>query len=169
MKKKWGIENFYNLGKLLKKKFNNFKIIITGSKYESKENEILEQKLKIEKIEVENLTGKLTFKEILNVINNSKWLISSDTSIAHLSALTLTNSVTIFLGGCYHYHTYPYQINKYVIFPDLYCYPCKINDKCDKMECKNNVTPEKVFSIICGEKVKNSLKTIWKDNFIKLI
>ncbi len=168
-KKKWGINNYFNLIKLINSKIKSLRIIISGGTSEIDENKLLEKKLLNENIQVLNLTGKMTLRELLIEINKSDLLISSDTAIAHLGALTLTKSITIFLGGAYHYHTFPYQNNKIVVYPEISCYPCEIKKECkNNFKCRKCITPRDVYSIIEGDDLKNSHKTIEKDGYIIL-
>ena len=168
-KKKWGIENYFKLSKLLHSDTKNIEIFITGSESEKTENFNLEKLLLKSNIPTNNLTGKLDFISLFELIKSCDILISSDTFIQHLAALTTIKSITIFLGGCYHYHTYPYQLNKTVIYPDIKCYPCQYNRNCNKnLICRNYITPEMVYRVILGEKIKNSLETKVIDNLIRL-
>ncbi len=169
-KKIWGINNYINLVKILQKYKKDIEFIITGSKNEIKENLYLENEIKKIGLKVNNLSGKLDLKNLLKEIEKSDLIISSDTLIQHLGALTNKRSITIFLGGAYHYHTYPYQLNKWVIYPEIKCYPCSFQKECkNNFICKRAVTPEMVFNLILDKKTKNSHKTILKDNLIKLL
>ncbi len=168
-KKKWGIENYFKLINILSKEYKNCLFIITGSKQEASENFILEKKLMDNKINYKNLTGKLTILSLLDLIKDSDLLISSDTLIQHLSALTSIKSITIFLGGGYHYHTFPYQLNKIILAPDIDCYPCEYASKCyNNYKCRNKIQPEMIVDVLRGKKIKNSYETILKENLLQL-
>ncbi len=162
--KEWGIENYAELGVLLQKE-----VIITGGKEDIFENIELEKKLKEKNIKTKNLTGQLSLNELPLVFKEADLLISGDTSIVHLAALTPLRSITIFLGNAYHYHTFPYCSDKTVIFPKVKCYPCKADFNCINQKCKKTITPEVVFKIINGTKYENVLTTYFgNDGFISL-
>lgn len=168
--KKWGIENFTQLTKLI---FNYFKgnaeFYITGSKSEAGENQKICESLKTCGIKIENLSGKKDLLELKNLIQNSDILISGDTSIAHLASLTKITIVTIFLGNAYHFHTYPYSPDNIVIFPDIKCYPCNANFICKEQKCKKCITPEIVFKAISNQLQNNVMRTfLSKDGYVKL-
>ena len=168
-KKKWGLDNYVRLINILNKKYKNCLFIITGSKQEIYENFIIEKKLMENKINYKNLTGKLDILSLLEVIKNSDLLISSDTLIQHLSALTSIKSITIFLGGGYHYHTFPYQLNKIILTPDIDCYPCEYSSKCyNNYRCRSKIQPDMILDVLNGKKLKSSYKTILKENLIQL-
>jgi len=168
--KEWGLENYFKLSKLISEKLKDIRIVITGSKTEIEKNRLLQERLSKASIQNQNLTGEISFKELLTTIQNSDYFISSDTSIAHLSSLTTTASITIFLGNCYHFHTFPYAVGRIVVYPDIKCYPCNADYLCKDQSCKNLITPEDILSIILKTyKGKNALMTyLTRDGFIKL-
>ncbi len=163
--KEWGIANYAELAVMLKKN-----VIITGGDSEIEKNFQLEKNLKKNSINVKNLTGKLTFLKLLEIFSKADLLVSGDTSIVHLAALTPIKSVTLFLGNAYHHHTYPYCSGKTVIFPLVKCYPCSANYNCNNMICKKNITPELVFKAINNGSGKNILTTcITNDGYVSLL
>ena len=163
-KKRWGIENYFKLIKMLNEEYSP-QFIITGGKNEINENKNLTKMLESLSINYTDLTGKVNIKSLVEIIEDSDLLISSDTFIQHLSTLTSIDSITIFLGGAYHYHTFPYQLNRKVIFPDIDCYPCKYSDLCkNNYKCRDLIKPEDILALINGDKVKNSLFTRLGDN-----
>ncbi len=170
--KKWGSINFIKLIKLLNTHYKgNVTFFLTGTSKEKEENYKVYKEIKNSNINIENLTEKLDLIGLKKLIENSDILISGDTSIQHIAAFTKIKSVTIFLGNAYHYHTYPYSLNKIVIFPEIECYPCKSNYKCNHQECKNKITPEKVLNALVKSKleIKNVLRTaLDKEGYIKL-
>ncbi len=170
--KKWGMQNYLKLILLLNNHFEGkIRFVITGGGEEFNENQIIYENAKKNGINIENLSGRLDLKEVKNLINISDVVISGDTSIQHIAALTKVKSVVIFLGNAYHFHTFPYSLNKIVIFPDIKCYPCKANYSCSHQKCKNLITPKVVMDAIIsgGKNHKNILETfLLSDGYITL-
>ena len=129
----------------------------------------MEERLIEKKIKVTNLTGKTDLKGLTELFREVDLIISGDTSIVHIAALTPVKSITVFLGNAYHFHTYPYCNGKIIIFPNISCYPCAADFNCKHMTCKAKITPELVFKAVQGEKENNIAETfLTNDGFVSI-
>lgn len=99
----WPIDNFIQLAKKLLK--NSEKILITGVK---KESFFAEQIEKACNGQVINLCGKTSVEELPYLINNLKFLLTSDTGTLHLAIALKTPTISLFSPSNPNY-TGPYQ------------------------------------------------------------
>lgn len=112
-------------------------------------------------IKIYNMIGKTQLIEYIELIRNALWVISGDTSAAHIAAAVRTPSVVI-LGGGHYKRFYPYGIETdeeqfcpKVCFNEKSCYYCNwvnTTDECKEYknehgnwECVASVTVEMVL------------------------
>jgi ADP-heptose:LPS heptosyltransferase len=90
-----------------------------------------------------------TYKEAYDLIARSSLLVTGDTSIKHLAALTETPVLELTLGSSRFNETGVYSINGYLIFKPVACQPCPHSCKCDNLYvCKNVILAEDVISAV---------------------
>lgn len=153
----------------------NMSVCICGS---ASENEIFEEiftclKSK-NKDRVLNYFGKTTILEYIELIRQSKLVISNDSSAIHMAASVGTESICI-IGGWDHLRLLPYKVEKQsnvvkspvVVYSDyLDCFNCfdihvgYKNSEC--MSCVKNKKPYPCIANISNESVINEIKNILK-------
>lgn len=151
---RWELKKFINL---INDLVNTFKIIIVGTKIDN--NEILKFKNILNK-NIENLCGKTTIKQLIEIITQSDILIGNDSGAAHMSAFLGKKTVVIF-GPAHPKLTAPFSKNTYIISKHLNCSPCygKLdclknqprnfkNDLSEILPCLNSITEEEVLKIV---------------------
>jgi heptosyltransferase-3 len=84
--KEWSPERWAGLATSLHER--GFSVVLTGSAADVKDSEALAAQIKerVGEISLENLTGKLTFRELLPVIAGAEAVVSVNTGIMHLAA-----------------------------------------------------------------------------------
>jgi len=92
--KRWSPDNFSRITKYLKEKYN-FDIKICGSSDDKSIAETISKKLDFP---ILDLTGTTSLNELVEIISNSKILITNDTSALHIAAATITKTVLISSG-----------------------------------------------------------------------
>lgn len=128
------VEDCEELGK-------DFDIFITGSLSE------VELKNWAEKIErkysyVYSLVGKLSLKELANLIKNSQVVVSVDTGPMHIASALRKPTVALF-GPTSPERTGPWGGTAKIIRSSSFCSPC-FNKKCKDVNCMKEIKPEEV-------------------------
>jgi ADP-heptose:LPS heptosyltransferase len=90
--KMWPVDRFIELAKKLIK--NGEKIVIVGTKHESKLADEIIDKVKNENII--NMCGNTNLIELANLVNNLKMLITNDTGTMHLAIALKTPTISLF-------------------------------------------------------------------------
>jgi len=104
---------------------------------------------------LKNETGKSTLPDLIELIANSKFIISNETSAIHIAAATRTPSVCILGGGHFERFT-PYpesmEFKPVCVYQPMDCYNCD-------WKCKFNTSPEEPFPCISGV----SIESVWME------
>lgn len=150
--KKWDPKNFAKVADFIIQKYNS-KVKILGSKKDYKiAYEIIHNSKYPNKIE--NLTGK-TLLNSINIIGNSKLLVSNETGPSHIAAATDTLTLCLSNGNQFgRFYPYPRKISKRII----HIFPPELENKTFKELVKkyarssdlniNSILPEKVIKKI---------------------
>lgn len=124
---------------------SNFKCYLLGTTADAELGEEFLREAK--EIEVENLIGKTNLLEYIEYIRNAKFVLSGDTSAAHIATATKTKSISV-VGGWHFERFLPYKTecesNK-EYYPDICyhkmsCYYCNrklVTEQCIVDEEKN--------------------------------
>lgn len=88
---------------------------------------------------LENLTGKLSNKQFLDVIKPAKALLTHHSKLSLLTSFSQTPTILISLGTSNHIETSPYNNNTYIVSPNVSCYPCAGNKSCATLECHHDI------------------------------
>jgi ADP-heptose:LPS heptosyltransferase len=138
--KKWPTEYWLKLIQLLNKNLPNYKLALIGGPEDNFESLMATGY-------VQNLAGKLSWKQTAYAIKNSPLLISGDTGALHVGDGLKVKTVAI-IGPTAFGH--PSRVNSLVAEQPLYCRPCTkdgrgkcYNDTFKK--CLIEVTPETVL------------------------
>ncbi|MDX9978386.1 MAG: glycosyltransferase family 9 protein [Candidatus Cloacimonadales bacterium] len=111
---------------------NNYQIVLTGVQSEMP---LYHDFITLidKKEHINNMIGKTKLKDLYQILDQSQYLISSDTGTMHLAAQTSCKVFAIFLGSAYPYETLSFKTDTIVYFPNhdiIKCYPCSELSKC---------------------------------------
>lgn len=141
--KKWTVEGFGKLAKLINKKYK-IKIILIGS---LKENEECEKINKISGNICINLAGKLSLKESGALLSKANFLITNDSGPFHIGRGVKTKSYVIF--GPTDPNMFEYNKLGILIYGNESCSPCSLHGdkKCPKnhFNCMKNINAEYIM------------------------
>ena len=140
----WGKEKFKSLIKSLLKKNPKFNFFIFGGKDNVEYNSYFNNTKNSY-----NLTGKLSLIETASLINECKIFVTNDTGPMHIADALKKDIIAIF-GPTDPNETPPFQMNKFIVYEDLECSPCKEREcPLKHNKCMKNISVEKVENIIC--------------------
>lgn len=150
----WPIKKFIELGKKLLENSENQIIIIGPKKAEKDSNKIWK---KINSKNCLNLTGKTSFKEMIEIFGITDLLISIDSGPPHFAALTRTPSIVLFGPETPKLYS-PLNKNAKTIFKNFNCSPClnafnSRNTPCKNNKCLKNISVQEIY-----KESKNMLK-----------
>ncbi|MEA3329765.1 MAG: glycosyltransferase family 9 protein, partial [Nanoarchaeota archaeon] len=153
--RRWSPKNFVKVADFIIQEYN-LRIKILGSKNDSKiAEEIIHHSRFPEKIE--NLTGNTLINSI-DIIGNSKLLISNDTGMVHIAAATDTFTLCVSNGNQFgEFHPYPKKISKKI----YYIYPPKIeNEPFEELIKKYSRCSNLDINLITSEEVIKRFDTL---------
>ncbi len=133
--KNWGMEKFQNL--IIKLSFHEkIHISIVGKK----------RYLFSENLVVENLTGKTSLTEIIQIIYNSHLFIGNDSGLLHISKYFQVPIIGIIGGGAIG-RIYPYLENQFetLIFEEMDCFGCQWNCIKEEPFCHTKISDKIVY------------------------
>ena len=137
--KLWDDERFANLCDRVGEVYPQMSIILTGQHSPSLE--------KIRSLchrdDVINWEGRTTLKDLAELYQRAKLLITTDSGPMHLAAAMGTPVVALF-GPTNPLRTGPYGSGHVVIQEPLSCVPCFLKE-CDKMTCMKGITVDAVM------------------------
>ena len=146
--RKWPVERFIELGRLLLSHNPNLTLLLTGAP--SEESAVTEVARRMETDRVINLAGKTTLRELVVLYTLCDVLVTNDSGPSHFASITDIDIVTLFgpetpaLYG-------PLGRRSHVIWKGLACSPCvsALNHRlspCRNNACMQAITVEEVFS-----------------------
>lgn len=141
--REWGLENFKTLIDLLDK--SKFKIFVCGTESEGK---LFRQCLFEKKIEnVYDLSGKLSLKEYISLINDSDFLIAASTGPLHIAAILNKHAIGLFppIKPMDPRRWRPIGKNVKVFCKEILCNSCRKTTYC---ECMRSISPKIVADYI---------------------
>ena len=146
--RKWPIEYWTELAKLILKKYD-YKIVITGSKEEEQDAK------NIKKISdsVFSFCGKLSIDQSAALISNCKVMVSGDTGPLHIANATGISVIGLY-GSTPILRTGPYGKKASVLKSNRKCVPCNkrkckyISKNAESTPCLLDIKPEKVLRFI---------------------
>jgi len=140
----WPYENYISLINKIKSKFPEHRILLCGSRNDSKINFYIEKNTE----EVINLTNKTSLTELAYLIRCSEAVICNDSSILHI-ALSQKVPVLCFFGPTSLSSRIPESYRQFSIQSNEKCSPCykyAIFPGCSKnMVCMSSITPNAAF------------------------
>ena len=152
-KRRWEPEKFLALIKLILQHASE-PIYLAGSHAEIPIGEYLLKNLPPRS--VNNLIGKTSLPQLIELIGNATLVVSNETSAVHIAAATNTKVVAIFGGGHFNrFAPYPDDIadGPLCVFDQMECYGCNWNCKYQLPEngpfpCISAVTIEQVWNTV---------------------
>ena len=114
--KDWGFENWKNLLKSIAIYYPSLKIIIIGTKKEYMRAKRLK---KIKPKYIVNLCGKTNIKELIEIIEKSKFHISHDDGTMHVASIFNKKSIAIFSTWAQKLIWFPDNKNLNIFYPKL--------------------------------------------------
>ncbi|MHB8580437.1 MAG: glycosyltransferase family 9 protein [Ignavibacteriaceae bacterium] len=157
--KVWPLENFVTLIKELSK--NGFKIVLAGDK---REKNLINRFIIINNLNVINLAGKTTVREISTIIKYALYLICHDSGLMHIGNAHKTPLIA-FYGPTDFVYTMPKASTSHIIRKELTCSPCMKNFALTEDEvlsfCKIGF---KCMSIIRVDEVLAAVENILREN-----
>lgn len=149
----WGLEEFATIAHKVSSRFG-LKLVICGGPAEVNRSKTLSSLLKCTFID---LTGSTSLLDLIEVIRNSKFVISNETSAVHIAAAVQTLSFCILGGGNFkRFVPYPESISlskPVSIFNTMPCYNCNWNctvdqNKAKPYPCISSITPSQLLEEI---------------------
>lgn len=153
--RRWPINNYVSLGKMIKNKFENSEIILTGSQSDLWTVE------QFTDIDIVNLIGKTELKDLIYLYNNCDLLIAHDTGLMHLAKLSKIKTIALFGPVHPNLRVGNNENIEAIWIPNgLQCTPCydgNVFAKCDNNICMKNISVENVFERILTHFSNNSI------------
>jgi len=162
--KRWNIHKFAELGSEVCQKYG-YKIILTGSKNEKGlAAQFLDIIVDVQKID--NMCGRTSIGEYINLISNAKFVVTNDTSAAHIAPFFNIPCFVVY-GGWHFGRFLPYsddfrKIPPTVIYKKMDCFGCNIScyakkdDLLSNFPCISSLSVKEVSSVINNTLVSNN-------------
>jgi len=158
--RRWGNDNFSLLIPMLQEQFQDYKIVLIGSKGEQQYVDELIHRLN-SLHNIINLAGKTTIDELIALIGNANLMITNDTGPMNLAFALKTKTVALFGPGMLSQYGNCEKAN--IVYHRVYCSPCLYEfskPPCNgDNQCMKIITPNEVFMA-----VKDALANIFTQN-----
>jgi len=138
--KRWGIDNFVHLSKLISKL--SYKVVLLGGKDDIEENNAIFKHNK----DVINLCDKIALEDLIYIFKKAKLVIANDTGPTHLAACSNTPIIQI-TGPTNPYMVKPFGEKIESIQSDIECKNC-YKKVCSHHSCMSDINPLYVFGLI---------------------
>ena len=141
--KEWDKNYFVELSNMLKN--NGEDVYLIGGKDDMEVCNYI-----AEKSGVHNLSGQTTIPQVLELVRNSKLIITNDSAPTHFASLFNIPTITIYGATSFKFGFMPLaERSTFIENEDLFCQPCSIHGekKCPRktMQCMKNITPDMVY------------------------
>ncbi len=151
-KRNWEKENFLALIQLILKNTSQ-PVILAGGTAELQTDDYLMENLPPGS--VDNLTGKTSLPQLVELVGNAALVIANETSAVHIAAATKTKSICVLGGGHFgRFAPYPDHIESkpVCVYYRMDCYHCNWNciyqtSENEPYPCISNVSLERVWQI----------------------
>ena len=147
--RKWPLERFIQLALMILKKKDVF-LVITGTEAEGEDARVMCDRVKNDRCI--DFTGKTSFKELIDLYNVSRVLVTNDSGPAHFASLTDVRIVVLFGPETPKIYS-PLSKDCVCVYSDFACSPCvsAFNHRktpCDKSRCLEAISVEDVFEAV---------------------
>jgi heptosyltransferase-2 len=138
--KRWGVQNFFKLSKLLKN--SRYKIVLIGGADDISENR------KIAKLNqnILNFSNKVSLINLIYLFRQARLIVANDTGPTHLASCTDTPIIQI-TGPTDPHKVKPYGKNIISLQSDISCKNC-YKKICGHHSCMIGLRPELVYSYV---------------------
>jgi len=146
-KKMWDINKWKKLTAELLKKGKN--IVFTGKGQNEKDliSKIINaQNFSNSKNKIFDLSDKLNFSELSNIVKNTKLLVCVDSFLLHLGASLDKPTIVIYSGINNANHWVEKKQNIIPIVKKMDCNPCYMKNGCKSMDCLNTIKIDDILS-----------------------
>jgi hypothetical protein len=147
-KRTWGPENFVELIRGLDREVG-CEVLLLGEKREEALAETVARRADSGRLQ--NLVGKTSLEDLVEVLGACDRLLSADTGTLHLAAYLGVPSLAVFFGPAYVFETGPYGEGHVVFQASLPCGPCREETVCEDETCRTCVPPGTVLNFLKGE------------------
>ncbi len=149
--RRWPLKRFMNLAQRILK-LKDVLVVITGTRAEGEDARAICDFVKNEKCI--DFTGKTNFKELIDIYNISKVLVTNDSGPAHFASLTDVRIVVLFGPETPKIYS-PLSDNCECVYSNYSCSPCvsAFNHRktpCIDSKCLKAIKVDKVFEIVKG-------------------
>ena len=146
--KKWDKNYFAELSYMLKQ--NGEDVYLIGGKEDIDTCNYIARKS-----EVHNLSGQTSIPQVLELVRNSKLVITNDSAPTHFASLFNIPTITIYGATSHKFGFFPLaERSVFIEDVDLFCHPCSIHGekKCPRktFDCMKNITPQMVYEKYLG-------------------
>lgn len=147
--RKWPLENFMELAESLLGIKDAF-LVITGTKSEEEDARAICEHVKNDRCI--DFTGKTSFRELIDLYNVSKVLVTNDSGPAHFASLTSIKIVVLFGPETPKIYA-PLSKNCECVYSDYACSPCvsAFNHRktpCTRSRCLEAIKVQNVFDVV---------------------
>ena len=154
LKRSWDGEKFLQIIRLIIAQNSASNILLAGGPADAPLGEYLMQNLP--KQNINNLIGKTSLVQLVELIGHAGLVISNETSAVHIAAATKTKSVCLLGGGHFgRFAPYPGEMSQapFFIYEKMPCYNCNWICKFEKtltdpFPCILAISIEKVWPVI---------------------
>jgi ADP-heptose:LPS heptosyltransferase len=146
--KKWSPENFIQTALRVSRE-HSLAWIICGGEAEVEVAGCICDNLLSKSLEVIDLTGKTTLRQLACIIQEAVFSLTNDTSAAHISAAVGTPVISIVGGGHFgRFFPYPGNEKTIAVTNPLPCFNCNWLCTREEAECVSGVTVDNVVTAI---------------------
>jgi ADP-heptose:LPS heptosyltransferase len=154
--RRWPQENYAKLILDLHNRFGTKTVLIGGKEDVGYVESFIEKIPK--KIDIFNLCGKLSIKELVGLFTKSRLLITNDSGPLHIASIVGLPTISFF-GPETPYLYGPLGPGHHVFYEDIFCSPCINIYNAKASSCNNNTCLKSIGSEIV-------MKTIEEKNFL---
>ncbi len=152
--REWPVGNFIRLVQMILSDKDNAVIIVGTERCKDKADQLINV-LKSDRLI--DLSGQTSIPEALTLLSVSRCLITNDSGMAHLGALTHAQQI-VFFGPEHPQIFSPLGKNTHVLWLQTRCSPCLSvhnhrNSNCTDNLCLKNISPESVFHTLEDKKI----------------
>ncbi|GIL16784.1 MAG: hypothetical protein BroJett040_05350 [Oligoflexia bacterium] len=141
-KKNWSMNKFSQLAAELKEFYPEYTFVVLAAPFEK---DIVQSKDFPAGVEVRYAT----WVELVKILQDTRLLITGDTSVQHLAAQMNVQMLSLFMGSANVTKTGPRSVQSYVVTPSVSCYPCSHHQSCPQstLKCENQIQVHDVVSL----------------------
>jgi lipopolysaccharide heptosyltransferase II len=144
--RRWDTSKFALLSDRLNRELACDIVLVGGKEGGESERGINDEIISKSSVNITDMTGKLTLKELCAFLKICKVFVGNETGPMHIATALNTQSVAI-LGPTNAMRTGPYKGRTKIIQHFVECQPCR-NRNCDDIKCMRLVTVDEVFAAV---------------------